>query len=76
MAQDSFRLFSCARCGDQVVICTRCDHGNIYCFKGCARNARLESLRHAGKRYREDNKGARLLAAARQAAYRERQKEK
>jgi len=28
--QSSARLFNCARCRRQVVICSHCDRGNIY----------------------------------------------
>ena len=31
--QSSARLFNCARCRCQVVICSHCDRGNIYCGK-------------------------------------------
>ena len=38
---DTARLFNCARCGDQVVICSCCDRGHCYC-QGCALAARQE----------------------------------
>ena len=31
--QSSARLFNCARCRCQVVICSHCDRGNLYCGK-------------------------------------------
>ena len=69
------RLFYCALCDTQVIICSKCDRGNIYCGDECARLARLESSRAAGKRYQESYKG-RLNHAARQQQYRQRQQKK
>ena len=68
----SARLFHCARCHDQVVICRHCDRGNVYCFKGCAAAARKRSLRDAAARYRRSHRG-RIANAARQRRYRARQ---
>jgi hypothetical protein len=34
----------CQGCRAQVLICSRCDRGHVYCFEGCARSARLRSL--------------------------------
>jgi len=45
------RLYQCARCHHQVVICSECDRGNLYCAGGCARAARTGSLRAAGRRF-------------------------
>jgi len=69
------RLFNCARCARQVRICSHCDRGQIYCAGDCARQARQASLREAGRRYQESRQGRRLHAA-RQAHYRQRQREK
>jgi hypothetical protein len=69
------RLFNCARCHQQVFICSRCDRGNIYCEAGCAQIARTESLRAAGRRYQASRCG-RFTHAARQRRYRQRQKQK
>lgn len=66
------RLFNCARCACQVLICSHCDHGQIYCAGGCAEQARRDSLRQAGQRYQASRQGQ-LKHAARQARYRERQ---
>jgi hypothetical protein len=66
------RLFLCARCRVQVVICSRCDRGHIYCA-GCARRARGEARRAAGRRYQQSHRG-RLSHAARARRYRARQK--
>jgi hypothetical protein len=67
------RLFSCLRCHAQVVICTHCDRGQIYCGDECANVARLQSKRAAEKRYQLTLKG-RMKHALRQRRYRERLK--
>ena len=67
---DTGRLFNCARCGRQVVICSRCDRGHRYC-KGCAPAARRGSRRAAGARYQHSRRG-RLAHAERQHRYRAR----
>ena len=73
--EDDFRLFSCARCGQQVRICRRCDHGNIYCSQTCSVIRRRESVLRAGARYQCTPHGARFHAA-RQQAWRQRQTHK
>ena len=65
------RLFLCALCHCQVVLCRRCDHGNIYCSPGCGAEARRRSLRRAGRRYQDSRRG-RHKHAERQRRYRER----
>lgn len=67
------RLFLCARCRAQVVICSRCDRGHIYCAGECANRARGDAQRAASRRYRASHRG-RLLHAARARRYRARQK--
>lgn len=67
------RLFLCARCRAQVVICSRCDRGHIYCAGDCARRAGGEARRAAGRRYQASHRG-RLLHAIRARRYRVRQK--
>lgn len=62
------RLFQCHLCHTQVVICSRCDHGNVYCSDKCSTLARQRSLRAAGKRYQATVNGKRNHAA-RQARY-------
>jgi len=47
------------------MLCRRCDRGNVYCFDGCAPEARRDSLRRAGARYRATRRG-RFNNAARQ----------
>ena len=68
----SARLFHCARCHCQVILCRRCDRGHVYCANGCAQQARKESLQRAGTRYRATRRG-RLNNAARQRRFRARQ---
>jgi len=68
------RLFNCARCHSQVVICSYCDRGNIYC-PDCSRHARKQSLCAAGQRYQNSFKG-KLRHAARQKRYRGRLRNK
>jgi hypothetical protein len=69
-AEASARLFLCKRCRDQMLICSRCDRGHVYC-DGCAEAARRQGQREAGKRYQATRKGRRAHAA-RQCAYRAR----
>ena len=73
--EQSYRLYSCQRCGMQVRICRRCDHGNIYCPRACAQIRRRESVRRAGSRYQRTSRGA-CCHAARQRAWRSRRKQK
>ncbi len=65
------RLFLCVLCYEQVIICTHCDRGNIYCSFSCAFKARKNSLRKAGIRYQSSIKG-RLNHALRQRHYMQR----
>jgi hypothetical protein len=69
--ENTARLYNCARCHRQVVICSDCDRGNIYCHGGCAEMARRASLRAAGQRYQQTRQG-RLTHAQRQHRYRAR----
>ncbi len=71
--EEAARLYFCARCRRQVVICSRCDRGNQYCGEGCAQQARATSLQTAAKRYQQTQSG-RHRHAARQRAYRARKK--
>jgi hypothetical protein len=73
--QSSARLFNCARCRCQVVICSHCDRGNIYCGKRCSQAARRQSRREAGRRYQETRRG-RFSHAERQRRYRRRRSAK
>ena len=69
------RLFLCIRCHEQVVLCSWCDHGQIYCGRTCAELARQKSLRLARLRYQHTFNGRRNHAAC-QARYRARLKNK
>ena len=71
--EPSVRLYNCARCHHQVIICSPCDRGNIYCAGPCAQAARKASLKAAGKRYQRSCRG-RLKHAERQRRYRARRK--
>jgi len=55
--QNTARLFKCARCRAQVLICSRCDRGHIYCGRTCSQQARRESLRAAGRHYQRSRRG-------------------
>lgn len=69
----SARLYHCARCHCQVILCRRCDRGHVYCAKGCAQQARRDSLRRAGSRYQATRRG-RLNNALRQRRFRARRR--
>ena len=69
------RLFNCARCRCQVVICRHCDCSHRYCSANCAQLSRMDKQREAAIRYQLSLKGRRAHAI-RQQRYRERQKEK
>jgi hypothetical protein len=64
-------LFICARCREQVLLCSRCDRGQRYCGRACSRAARLESRRAAGRRYQRSRAG-RVAHAARSRRWRQR----
>jgi len=67
------RFFLCGRCRAQVLICSRCDRGQIYCGNRCSRAARRNSLHAAGRRYQASRRG-RLTHAVRARRYRRRKK--
>jgi hypothetical protein len=75
MQSSSARVFNCARCRCQVVICSHCDRGNIYCGGGCSQTARRQSLQAAGGRYQRSRRG-RGRHAERQHHYRRRRQQK
>jgi hypothetical protein len=56
---ESFRIFNCARCYQQVKICRDCDRGNRYC-SSCSEVARQESIKRAQARYRNSAQGREL----------------
>jgi len=66
------RLYLCANpaCRDQVLICSDCDRGHIYCAE-CAPRARRRSLHRAGRRYQASSRG-RIKHAERSRRYRAR----
>ena len=68
---ETARVFNCAHCDRQVVICRHCDHGNRYCGRDCAQAARRASRRAAGARYQRSRPG-RMKHAQRQRRYRRR----
>ena len=74
LGEPSYRLYNCERCGVQVRICRRCDHGQIYCAAECAKRRRRESVRRAGARYQRTRRGA-LCHARRQRRWRLRRQE-
>ena len=64
------RLFLCGQCRVQVLICSHCDRGNMYCGD-CGQEARRRSQREAGRRYQASRRG-RFTHAARSRRYRAR----
>lgn len=71
----SSRLFYCSSCLQQVVICSHCDRGNIYCSPKCALITRQKYCKASNKRYQQTQKG-RLNNALRQKRFRARLKNK
>jgi hypothetical protein len=67
------RLFLCARCRDQVLLCTHCDRGQQYCSRACSSVSRRERRRESAKRYQCSRSGQ-LKHAARSACWRERRR--
>jgi hypothetical protein len=65
---DSLRFIVCRRCGQVFFLCPRCDDGDAYCDKPCAKAARRDSVRAAGRRYQQTEAG-RAHHAARQQTY-------
>ncbi len=65
------RLYLCARCRVQVVLCSRCDRGNRYCGPACGRQARDEAQREAARRYQQSRRG-RVAHARRSGQWRRR----
>ena len=72
--EDCLRLFLCQRCRRQVLICSHCDRGQIYCSAQCAEISRREKHRRAEAHYQKTRRGA-LKHAARQQRYRKRQRQ-
>lgn len=70
--ESSCRMFLCAGCRCQVLVCRRCDHGQIYCVGTCAQEARRDRQREARRRYQATPRG-RALHTERNRRYRTRQ---
>lgn len=73
--RSALRRYRCARCGQLALVCRGCEHNQIYCNRGCAKQARRENQRRAGARHQRTVLGRRNHAD-RQASYRRRQKQK
>jgi len=69
----SARLFLCVRRRDQVLMCSHCDRGQLYCSRACSFAARRERRQESAKRY-QDSRGGRLKHAARMASWRARRR--
>ena len=69
----SARLFLCVRCRQQVMLCSHCDHGQVYCSPACSLAGRHEHRRHSAQRY-QSSRGGRLKHAARTACWRRRRR--
>jgi len=69
----SCRMFLCARCRSQVLVCRRCDRGQIYCVGTCAQEGRRDRQREARRRYQATPRG-RAMHAERNRRYRARQR--
>ena len=69
----SARLFLCARCRDQVLLCSHCDRGQLYCSPACSLAGRRERRRQTAQRY-QHSRGGRLKHAARSACWRQRRR--
>lgn len=67
------RLFQCALCHTQSIVCSCCDRGQIYCGIFCVITARKKAMKLAGVCYQNTFNG-KQKHAARQSCYRERQK--
>lgn len=67
------RLFLCARCRDQVLLCSHCDRGQQYCSRACSVLSRRERRRETAQRYQSSRRG-RLKHAARTACWRARRR--
>ena len=65
------RLFLCAGCRVQVVVCSRCDRGNRYCSRTCWRQTHDLARREAACRYQRSRAGS-VRHAARSQRWRQR----
>ena len=69
----SARLFVCVRCRAQVLLCSHCDRGQLYCTRACSFAGRGERRRETAQRYQR-SRGGRLKHAARTACWRQRRR--
>jgi hypothetical protein len=65
------RLYLCARCRQQVILCSRCDRGNRYCGWACRHQARRQARRETAQRYQR-SRGGRMAHAQRSRLWRQR----
>jgi hypothetical protein len=65
------RLYLCARCRVQVILCSRCDRGNRYCGRRCRHQARMQARRQTAQRYQRSWHG-RIAHAQRSRRWRQR----
>ena len=65
------RLYLCARCRVQVILCSRCDRGNRYCGRQCRHQARMQARRQTAQRYQRSWHG-RIAHAQRSRRWRQR----
>ena len=59
----NYRLFNCFLCRAQCRVCSRCDHGNIYC-KNCQVLAKKNRRKRANQKYRTTKRGMSARARA------------
>ena len=71
MRERPARIFLCAGCRVQVLVCSHCDRGQIYCPDQCAAATRQALQREAGRRYQQSRAG-RFKHAQRMRRWRER----
>lgn len=69
------RVFTCARCQGEVVVCIGCDRGRRYCGSECSGQARRQAQQANGKRYQSSPAGS-FAHARRSRRYRQRRRER
>lgn len=73
---DDPRVFDCPRCGLRVMVCRKCDRGQVYCGEACRSAARRESQRASARKYARTEAGRRGAARRqRDARHRRRTRE-
>jgi hypothetical protein len=58
----SARLFICAECRAQALMCSCCDRGQIYCTRDCGPLSRRRNQEATGARYLDSHRGQRAQA--------------